>query len=148
MKQTVGKYKIYLEVIVSILAIIGFVVGAIPNVYEWWQNNSKNPAIEVDIRYINIEDSCKIVFYNYGNENAKGLIITTQVYDEYNKIIAKNNSINFPILSKPLEGGSIIWEEIIVRFDEPIFKDYYKVKVIIEGENFATVEKEAKIEIL
>lgn len=141
-------FKKQLEIIVAIIAILGFIFGAIPNLIGWWQDISKNPAIEVNIRYINIDDSCKLVFYNHGNENAKGLIITTQVFDEYNKIIARNDSINFPILSKPLEGGSIVWEEIIVRFDEPIFKDYYKVKVIIEGENFETVEKEAEIEIL
>ncbi len=144
----IKKYKFYLEVIVSIFAILGFVFGAIPNLVGWWQDFSKNPAIEVDIRYINIEDSCKIVFYNYGNENARGLSITTQVFDEYNKIIAKNESKDFPILSKPLEDGSIVWEEIIVKFNEKILDDNYIVKVIIEGENFEPVEKEATIEIL
>lgn len=138
----------YLKIFVSICAILGFIFGAIPNFYSWWQDFSKNPAIEVDIRYINIGDSCKIVFYNYGNENAKGLTITTQVFDEYNKIIADNLSRIFPILSKPLEDGSIVWEEIEVKFDKPIFNDEYTVKVIIEGQNFETVEKEETIKIL
>jgi len=147
-KQIIKKYKFYLEVIVSLLAILGFVGGAIPNAIEYWQNTSKNPAINVDIRYTNINDACEIIICNYGNENAKGLIITTQVIGDNNKIIAKNESINFPILSKPLEGGNIVWEEIIVRLDEPIFNDEYTVKVIIEGENFEPVEKEATIEII
>ena len=47
-----------------------------------------------------------------------------------------------------MDDGSNVWEEIIVKFDEAIFKDYYTIKVTIDGKNFETVEKETTIEIL
>lgn len=127
---------------------MGFVGGAIPNAIEWCQDNSVNPIIQADIYDINIDNACKIIFCNRGNEDAKVTKITVNVIDENYEIISTNSSIDLPMLLKPLKNGNIIWEEREIKFDGYILKSNYIVKVIIEGNNFETVENEKTIEIL
>lgn len=133
--------------IVAVCAVLGLLLGAVPNAYNWIKDTIEKPELGVALYNSSSNNRCWVSVWNQGREDAENVNVSVMIVNNIGSIMYVNHSLSIPIIPEWNREERINFYSYQVEFDGELYGEY-DVKAIVRCDGGHRAETKAVLEIV